>query len=283
MRSYCLCRPSPKQDNRQAKVFTTSGLPGGGNGGTIGAGSSAASFRDFQESVDDAWDSGDDEFCMVSDVKISKRVSQSAAMSVINSHRSGGGCGESLSNSKKYQLGKNQEIIPEEKRIEALQRLAVQPLHLRNDRTSGTTTAICPSTRIRCNTEAESEVDDKIVCSPHRVNTQFPGRPQALRQSTTASKFFLPSKEQDGESKVDKFQSLLETSLLNLDELRQLSWSGVPAKLRSVTWRLLSVSLMFFFFSFNSGKYNIYLLFRNICRQIWNDVSKFLNVNVWII
>lgn len=46
----------------------------------------------------------------------------------------------------------------------------------------------------------------------------------------------------DGESKVDKFQLLLEASVLNLDELRQLSWSGVPAKLRSVTWRLLSVS-----------------------------------------
>lgn len=41
---------------------------------------------------------------------------------------------------------------------------------------------------------------------------------------------------------MDKFQLLLEASVLNLDELRQLSWSGVPAKLRSVTWRLLSVS-----------------------------------------
>lgn len=46
----------------------------------------------------------------------------------------------------------------------------------------------------------------------------------------------------DGESKIDKFQSLLEASVLNLDELRQLSWSGIPARLRSVTWRLLSVS-----------------------------------------
>lgn len=41
---------------------------------------------------------------------------------------------------------------------------------------------------------------------------------------------------------MDKFQLLLEASVLNLEELKQLSWSGVPAKLRSVTWRLLSVS-----------------------------------------
>ncbi|XP_071514011.1 TBC1 domain family member 22B isoform X2 [Panulirus ornatus] len=47
------------------------------------------SFQDYQESVNDAWDCGDDEFCVISDVKISNRMVQSAALSVINSHRSG--------------------------------------------------------------------------------------------------------------------------------------------------------------------------------------------------
>lgn len=238
-------RPSLKQDNRQLKMSSTSNIPGG-NGGAIGAGSSAASFRDFQESVDDAWDSGDDEFCTVSDVKISKRVSQSAAMSVINSHRSGEGRSDNLTNSSNdYQLGKTKEIIPEEKRMEALQRLAVQPLHLRNDRTSATTAPVCQPNRNRCNnlqSETESQVKEKIVCSPYRGNSHFPGRPQAFRPSSTPSRYFVPFKEQDGESKVDKFKSLLDASLLNLDELRQLSWSGVPAKLRSIIWRLLSVS-----------------------------------------
>ncbi|XP_008555035.1 TBC1 domain family member 22B [Microplitis demolitor] len=236
-------RPSLKQDNRQLKMSSTSNIPGG-NGGAIGAGSSAASFRDFQESVDDAWDSGDDEFCTVSDVKISKRVSQSAAMSVINSHRSGEGRSDNLTNSSNdYQLGKTKEIIPEEKRMEALQRLAVQPLHLRNDRTSATTAPVCQPNRNRCNnlqSETESQVKEKIVCSPYRGNSHFPGRPQAFRPSSTPSRYFVPFKEQDGESKVDKFKSLLDASLLNLDELRQLSWSGVPAKLRSIIWRLLS-------------------------------------------
>nr|XP_045625969.1 TBC1 domain family member 22B-like isoform X3 [Procambarus clarkii] len=46
------------------------------------------SFQDYQESVNDAWDCGDDEFCVISDVKISNRMVQSAALSVINSHRS---------------------------------------------------------------------------------------------------------------------------------------------------------------------------------------------------
>lgn len=227
-------------------MSSASNLPGG-NGGAIGAGSSAASFRDFQESVDDAWDSGDDEFCMVSDVKISKRVSQSAAMSVINSHRSGEGRSDNNLATQNYQVGKTQEIIPEEKRMEALQRLAVQPLHLRNDRTS--TTVVCPNSRSRCNnlqTDTDTQVKEKMVCSPYRGNSHYPGRPQAFRPSSTPSRYFVPFKEQDGESKVDKFQSLLDASLLNLDELRQLSWSGVPAKLRSIIWRLLSVNLLAF-------------------------------------
>ncbi|XP_037090811.1 TBC1 domain family member 22B-like [Pollicipes pollicipes] len=59
---------------------------------------SAANFQDFQQSVDDAWDDGDDEFCIISgkiqkDVQISANIAQSTALSVIRSHRSGGGGG----------------------------------------------------------------------------------------------------------------------------------------------------------------------------------------------
>jgi hypothetical protein len=46
----------------------------------------------------------------------------------------------------------------------------------------------------------------------------------------------------DSEStKLEKFHSSLETALLNLEDIRQLSWSGIPVKARAVTWRLLSV------------------------------------------
>ncbi|XP_033214390.1 TBC1 domain family member 22B-like [Belonocnema kinseyi] len=228
-------RPSPKQDARQGKIGTganfssTSGSTVVGIAGG-GSASSSTSFQDFQSSVDDAWDSGDDEFCTVSDVRISKRVSKSAALSVINSHRSAVTCAESQKNFKDHP----REMIPEEKKAEALQRLAVQPLQLRNANL-GTTVS-----QSHHNPPCADELGVKSSVSPHHRNSQFPGRPQPLRQTNATSKFYIASKEQDGESKIDKFQSLLESSLLNLDELRQLSWSGVPAKLRSVTWRLLS-------------------------------------------
>lgn len=226
-------RPSLKQDVRNNKFNSTaigsSNLTSIANSsGSTGGSGGSTSFQDFQESVDDAWDSGDDEFCTVSDVKISKKVSHSAALSVINNHRSGNKCSQLLqANAKAVQ----QEIIPEEKKVEALQRLAVQPLHLRN-----------ANLQLQMNNSQHSSenIDLKYGASPQHKPTQFPGRPQPLRQTNAPNKFFIPSKEQDGESKVDKFQLLLEASVLNLDELRHLSWSGVPAKLRSVTWRLLS-------------------------------------------
>ncbi|ESN94115.1 hypothetical protein HELRODRAFT_121441, partial [Helobdella robusta] len=40
-------------------------------------------------------------------------------------------------------------------------------------------------------------------------------------------------------AKLDKFQSLMLTPSLDLDELKKLSWSGVPSKFRPIVWKLL--------------------------------------------
>lgn len=67
-------RPSPKKDLKQNSKTKHSTI----------------SFQDFQESTSDAWDIGDDDICIISEMestKISKKVSQSAAINVINSHR----------------------------------------------------------------------------------------------------------------------------------------------------------------------------------------------------
>lgn len=62
----------------------------------------------------------------------------------------------------------------------------------------------------------------------------YPGRPQLLRLSSNLSR------DVEYESKIEKFQTLLEAPMLNLIALKELSWSGVPNKMRAVTWRLLS-------------------------------------------
>lgn len=178
-------RPSLKQDSRQERSGSITNSLGGSGGAGAGSGG-PTSFQDFQESVDDAWDSGDDEFCLVSDVKISKKVSHSAALSVINHHRSSTTGALPQVNSKE---SNRQEIISEEKKTEALQRLAVQPLHLRNANLSAS------ASKSDLHSQSVNDTETKSGVYHHR-HTQFPGRPQPLRQPNSSAKFFVPSKEQ---------------------------------------------------------------------------------------
>lgn len=106
------------------------------------------------------------------ETKISKRVSQSAALNVLNSHRN-----------TSQQSSDAQEFL-----------------------------------------DNASEVETKY--------NRFPGRPQPLLGSNS-------SQDENSESKLEKFETLLASSP-SLSELCQLSWSGVPVKVRPVTWRLLS-------------------------------------------
>ncbi|XP_068248225.1 TBC1 domain family member 22B isoform X4 [Palaemon carinicauda] len=140
------------------------------------------SFQDYQESVNDAWDCGDDEFCVISDVKISNRMVQSAALSVINSHRSG-------------QLGTNTSIAE---------------LH----------SQIPPAL-------VSADTTETVSTSPSTVN------------NTHSSTAVISCSERDV-AKQEKFLELIASSNINLPELRELSWSGIPPSVRAISWRLLN-------------------------------------------
>lgn len=68
----------------------------------------------------------------------------------------------------------------------------------------------------------------------YRQMHAYPGRPQLLRFSSHLSR------DVDNESKIEKFKILHNAPLLNLIALKELSWSGIPKKMRAITWRLLS-------------------------------------------
>lgn len=157
-------RPSPK---REAKN-TSKGKQQG-----------STSFQDFQASVSDAWAMDDDEFCSgLKNTKISKKVSQSAALNVLNTHRS-------ATEVKKSSI------------------------------------------------ENLSDTSPQIIHDTDTVRiSRIPGRPLQLHCSN-------PPQEEDSEVKLERFEALLANSP-SLQELCKLSWSGVPVKVRSITWRLLS-------------------------------------------
>lgn len=141
---------------------------------------SGSSYQQFQASVNDAWDLGDDEIISgIAETKISKAISQTAALNVINSHR----------NSTKNVV---QSVEVEKKDEDAL------PVRRSEGR--------------------------RVAGGSGGPLRHYPGRPRAVRLSA------LTSREESSESKLERFQQLHESTVINLDELKQLSWSGIPVK-----------------------------------------------------
>ncbi|KAH8307668.1 hypothetical protein KR044_007757, partial [Drosophila immigrans] len=206
-------RPSPKRDfldNTNSKNCTAGAVHGDrdrGNG--IGM---VSTFRDYQQSVSDAWDTGDDEFCIInsteaagaSDVgeamRISRQVSQSVALNVIETHS---------------RINQNHVTNSE----------STYANHSNNDLTAPGGNSADDMKEDRRSSQDTNENRSRL--------RNYPGRPQLQK---------ISSNSQDGEyeTKIEKFQLLLNSPQLDLVALKKLSWSGVPRKMRAVSWRLLS-------------------------------------------
>lgn len=139
---------------------------------------SGSSYQQFQASVNDAWDLGDDDIVSgIAETRISKAISQTAALNVINSHR------------KKtvYKGDVNTDIVKKEdapKKVEARKAGPGGSMPMRH----------------------------------------YPGRPRPVKLSA------LASREESSESKLERFQQLHESAVIDLNELKQHSWSGIPVK-----------------------------------------------------
>ncbi|XKL67231.1 hypothetical protein PGB90_010651 [Kerria lacca] len=96
-----------------------------------------------------------------------------------------------------------------------------------------------------CKTIAESAAIN--VINNHKIKTDDKSQLDILpmkhanKQNISFSKCnIIKNNNDDGTSKLSKFEALLQTNILELDELKKLSWSGVPHKIRADTWRLLA-------------------------------------------
>lgn len=82
----------------------------------------------------------------------------------------------------------------------------------------------------KCNNTTESS----DARPKYRYCNAYPGRPQLQKFSSHLSR------DVEYESKIEKFKALIDDPQLNLRALKELSWSGIPKKMRAITWRLLS-------------------------------------------
>lgn len=158
------------------------------------------------------------------DAKISKKVSQSAALSVIKTHKNFIGNHQSNDNNAQKATtsvsmatsSENSQIKPQ--RSDECIDNSETCIQLSNIGTSG----------------AQFLAESSVIRPKLRYANSFPGRPQLQKFSLQLSR------DVEYESKIEKFKALLEDPQLNLRDLKELSWSGIPKKMRAVTWRLLS-------------------------------------------
>ncbi|KAJ8711259.1 hypothetical protein PYW07_008501 [Mythimna separata] len=156
---------------------------------------SGSSYQQFQASVNDAWDLGDDDIISgIAETKISKAISQTAALNVINSHRN------SSRNVNKNDVKVESEIV--KPKAEAV--------------------------------EVKKNEVRRVGAGSSGPMRHYPGRPRPVRLSA------LTSREESSESKLERFQQMHDSMVIDLDDLKQISWSGIPVKARAITWRLLA-------------------------------------------
>ncbi|KAH8346571.1 hypothetical protein KR084_005176, partial [Drosophila pseudotakahashii] len=216
-------RPSPKRELEKSV----------GAGGAVGRGAApgpgmVSTFTEYQKSVSDAWDMGDDEFCIISSTeaaaaaavgagdaaRFSRQVSQTVALNVIETHSRS-----------------NQNHIASRPASEC---------------------GADSITASRSSTE-DSREDRRSLPDSNENRSRlrnYPGRPQLQKISSNCQ-------DSEYETKIEKFQVVLDSPQLDLVALKKISWSGVPRKvrikrlpghnlnitpsqMRAVSWRLLS-------------------------------------------
>ncbi|XP_050693947.1 TBC1 domain family member 22B-like isoform X2 [Eriocheir sinensis] len=182
------------------------------------------SFQDYQESVSDAWDCGDDEFCVISDVKISNRMVQSAALSVINSHRSS-------------QLA----ATPPPPGLPELHH------HHHHHHHQGSPPSPPPPT-----TPPQHHLDESDDPPGYNLHCASPRSTGGVECTLPLSRLdpsapvlprtpVITSSDSERESaRTEKFLEVISATNMSLPELRKLSWSGIPSQVRAVAWRLLN-------------------------------------------
>ncbi|KAK7896167.1 hypothetical protein WMY93_021492 [Mugilogobius chulae] len=96
---------------------------------------------------------------------------------------------------------------------------------------------------LRCHTWRQEHADAESERAALHRQRSLPHRPPVIPlvarmadQNTSGT----PAMTEREASRLDKFRQILTGPNTDLDELRKLSWSGIPRQVRPITWKLLS-------------------------------------------
>uniref|UniRef100_K7G4B9 TBC1 domain family member 22A n=1 Tax=Pelodiscus sinensis TaxID=13735 RepID=K7G4B9_PELSI len=184
-----------------------------------------STFQEFESNTSDAWDLGDDddELLAMAAENLNTDVVMETANKVIQNH-------SKLQEQHKLQEEQLQEDKPAQ--FSELSSVSYGDNRLVKSLSESHTS---------CSAESVSENSSmqRSQSLPHTPMDPLEGEMADLSNSTT------PALTEREASRLDKFKQLLAGPNTNLDELRKLSWSGIPKQVRAITWKLLSVSFLY--------------------------------------
>ncbi|XP_036762506.2 TBC1 domain family member 22A isoform X1 [Manis pentadactyla] len=177
-----------------------------------------STFQEFESNTSDAWDAGedDDELLAMAAESLNTEVVMETANRVLRDH------------SQRQEQHAQEALGPEQK---------PKPVAGPPPVPGGDLRLVKSVSESHTSRPAESASDtaplQRSQSLPHSVTVTLGG----VSDPGTPSSSALSEREA---SRLDKFQQLLAGPHTDLEELRRLSWSGIPKPVRPITWKLLS-------------------------------------------
>ncbi|XP_073184477.1 TBC1 domain family member 22A isoform X3 [Lepidochelys kempii] len=180
-----------------------------------------STFQEFESNTSDAWDLGDDddELLAMAAESLNTDVVMETANKVIQNH-------SKLQEQHKLQ----EEQLQEDKPVPFSELPSVA---YGDNRLVKSVSESHTSSSAECVSENSSMQRSQSL--PHASTDPLEG--EVVDHDTSAT----PALTEREAFRLDKFKQLLAGPNTNLDELRKLSWSGIPKQVRPITWKLLSI------------------------------------------
>ncbi|XP_070456007.1 TBC1 domain family member 22A isoform X3 [Equus przewalskii] len=178
-----------------------------------------STFQEFESNTSDAWDAGedDDELLAMAAESLNTEVVMETANRVLRNH------------SQRQERHKLQEAPgPEQKPKPLAEPHLVPSGDLRLVKSVSESHTSCPA-----ESASDSVPLQRSQSLPHSATVALGG----TSDSSTLGSSVLSEREA---FRLDKFKQLLAGPNTDLEELRKLSWSGIPKPVRPITWKLLS-------------------------------------------
>jgi len=158
-------------------------------------------FKEFEDHTDDAWDATDDDLLKtLQKVELNKVEQIRATAQAVIDEHSKR---ESHKSTETTDFDKNDHINEEDTKDDLEERFMNETVHA-------------------------------TLALPSKHNAGSAPKAQSIRLP-------LSSPENEGEtSRLKKFNKLINSENTDLDELKRLSWHGIPSEVRPLTWQLLS-------------------------------------------